>query len=92
MATILDQIIQHKRREVAERQSIVPVKLLESSLYFSTKPLSLRHYLLREIERHYCRIQAQVAFEGLDKSVRARGAHYLGLHAGRCVGPVGAHG
>lgn len=48
MATILDQIILNKRREVAERQSIVPVKLLERSLYFGTKPLSLRHYLLRE--------------------------------------------
>ena len=29
MATILDQIIEHKRREVAEHQSLVPVKLLE---------------------------------------------------------------
>ncbi|MBC6989104.1 indole-3-glycerol phosphate synthase TrpC [Hymenobacter sp. BT491] len=47
-ATILDQIIAHKRREVAERQSLVPVKLLERSLYFENQPLSLRKYLLRD--------------------------------------------
>ncbi|GGF13352.1 indole-3-glycerol phosphate synthase TrpC [Hymenobacter cavernae] len=46
--TILDQIITHKRREVAERQSLVPNKLLERSLYFGSTPLSLRKYLLRE--------------------------------------------
>ncbi len=46
--TILDKIIAHKRREVADRQSLVPVKLLETSLYMEATPLSLRRYLLRE--------------------------------------------
>ena len=46
--TILDTIIAHKRKEVAARRELVPVKLLESSLYFRSKPLSLRQYLLRE--------------------------------------------
>lgn len=46
--TILDNIIAHKRREVADRQSLVPLKLLEQSLYMEAKPLSLRHYLLRD--------------------------------------------
>lgn len=45
---ILDQIIAHKKQEVAERQSLYPVKLLEKSLYFETPVVSLRKYLLRE--------------------------------------------
>jgi indole-3-glycerol phosphate synthase len=44
---ILDQIIAHKRTEVAERKSLYPVKLLESSIYFQTPPVSLKKYLLR---------------------------------------------
>ena len=47
-STILDTIIAHKRREVASRRELVPVKLLETSLYFNSQPLSLRKYLLRE--------------------------------------------
>jgi indole-3-glycerol phosphate synthase len=44
---ILDQIIAQKRTEVAERKSLYPVKLLESSIYFQTQPVSLKKYLLR---------------------------------------------
>ncbi len=44
---ILDQIIAHKRTEVAERKSLYPVKLLEKSIYFSTPAVSLKKYLLR---------------------------------------------
>ena len=48
MSTILDTIVAHKREEVASRRELVPVKLLETSLYFQSQPLSLRKYLLRE--------------------------------------------
>ena len=48
MSTILDTIIAHKRKEVASRRELVPFKLLETSLYFQSRPLSLRQYLLRE--------------------------------------------
>ena len=48
MPTILDNIILNKRREVAERQSLIPRKLLERSLYFESAPLSLRRYLRRD--------------------------------------------
>lgn len=48
MSTILDTIVAHKRKEIASRRELVPVKLLESSLYFRSQPLSLRQYLLRE--------------------------------------------
>jgi indole-3-glycerol phosphate synthase len=44
---ILDEIIAHKRAEVAERKSLYPVKLLESSIYFNTQPVSMKKYLLR---------------------------------------------
>ena len=47
-STILDTIIAYKRKEVASRRELVPVKLLETSLYFNSQPLSLRKYLLRE--------------------------------------------
>ena len=48
MTTILDNIITHKRREVAERRELVPVKRLEQSLYMASQPLSLRRYLRRD--------------------------------------------
>ncbi|ALW86427.1 indole-3-glycerol phosphate synthase [Hymenobacter sedentarius] len=46
--TILQTIVAHKRKEVATRRELVPVKLLESSLYFNSQPVSLRQYLLRD--------------------------------------------
>jgi len=45
---ILDKIVDSKRRQVSEKKSLFPVKLLERSIYFETKPLSLKKYLLRE--------------------------------------------
>lgn len=45
--SILDKIINNKRIEVEERKSLYPVKLLERSIYFNTKPVSLKQYLLR---------------------------------------------
>ena len=47
MSTILDTIVAHKRQEIAQRRELVPIKLLETSLYFNSQPLSLRQYLLR---------------------------------------------
>jgi indole-3-glycerol phosphate synthase len=44
---ILDQIIEHKIKEVAERKSLYPIKLLEQSVFFATKPLSLKKYIQR---------------------------------------------
>lgn len=44
---ILDQIIEHKRKEVAERKSLYPVKLLEQSIFFSSPTVSLRKYIQR---------------------------------------------
>jgi indole-3-glycerol phosphate synthase len=45
---ILDEIIAHKRKEVEETKSLYPVKLLEKSIYFKTKPVSLKTYLLKK--------------------------------------------
>jgi len=45
---ILDEIIQHKRIEVAERKSLYPVKLLEQSIYFQSPVVSLKKYVQRE--------------------------------------------
>lgn len=45
---ILDQILEHKRKEVDEKKSLYPIKLLEQSIYFPTKPVSLRKYIQRE--------------------------------------------
>lgn len=46
--SILDQILEHKRKEVGERKSLYPVKLLEQSIYFPTQPVSLKKYIQRE--------------------------------------------
>ncbi len=56
----LEKIITHKKEEVSERRSLYPTRLLERSLYFETKPVSLTKYLKRsdksgiiaEIKRH----------------------------------------
>ncbi|HEY9048576.1 MAG TPA: indole-3-glycerol phosphate synthase TrpC [Ohtaekwangia sp.] len=45
---ILDEIIAYKRKEVEERKSLYPVKLLENSIYFSTLPVSMKKYIRRE--------------------------------------------
>lgn len=45
---ILDQIIEHKRKEVGERKSLYPVKLLEQSIFFPSQPVSLTKYVKRE--------------------------------------------
>lgn len=45
---ILAEITAYKRREVAERKELFPVKLLEQSIYFPTPPVSFRKYLLRD--------------------------------------------
>lgn len=45
---ILDEILAHKRKEVDERKSLYPVKLLEQSIYFKTQPVSMRKYIQRE--------------------------------------------
>jgi indole-3-glycerol phosphate synthase len=47
MKNILREIVDHKRSEVEERQELHPVKLLEKSIYFESKPVSLRSYLQR---------------------------------------------
>jgi len=47
MSTILDQIVQTKRQEIAERKKLVPTALLERSIYFQSQPVSLRRYLQR---------------------------------------------
>lgn len=46
--TILDEILEFKRKEVAERKGLYPVRLLEQSIYFETPVVSLRKYLQRE--------------------------------------------
>ena len=44
---ILNQIIEHKRKEVAERNSLYPPKLLEQSIYFGSPTVSLKKYIQR---------------------------------------------
>ncbi len=46
--TILEEIIAHKKTEVEDRKSLYPVKLLEKSVYFPGKAISLKHYLSRK--------------------------------------------
>ncbi len=45
---ILDQIIEHKRKEVSERKELYPVKFLEQSIFFGIQPVSLKKYIQRE--------------------------------------------
>lgn len=45
---ILNKIIAHKKKEIARNREIDPIKYLENSIYFQTKPVSLKKYLLRK--------------------------------------------
>lgn len=45
---ILDQIIAKKNQEITERKSLYPIKLLEKNIYYTSQPVSLKKYLLRE--------------------------------------------
>ena len=45
--TILDEIVLNKQKEVEERKQLYPVKLLEQSIYFGTKPVSMKRYIQR---------------------------------------------
>lgn len=45
---ILEKIIVHKEKEVAEKSSLVPVKLLEKSTYFEAKTVSMKKYVQRQ--------------------------------------------
>jgi indole-3-glycerol phosphate synthase len=42
---ILDKIIAHKKQEVAEKSSLVPVKLLEKSIFFDSEVVSMKEYI-----------------------------------------------
>lgn len=44
---ILEKIVAHKKKEVAQRKSLYTEKLLEQSIYFEGKPVSLKKYLTR---------------------------------------------
>ncbi len=45
---ILEKIVEQKRKEVAERKSLYPVKLLEQSIFFGSPTVSLQKYILRK--------------------------------------------
>lgn len=45
--SVIEKIVAVKKKEIAERQELYPVKRLERSMYFDTPVVSLRKYLLR---------------------------------------------
>ncbi|MEM6641384.1 MAG: indole-3-glycerol phosphate synthase TrpC [Bacteroidota bacterium] len=45
---ILSEIVAYKKKEVAERKSLYPTKLLEKSKFFEGQPVSLKKYIQRE--------------------------------------------
>jgi len=44
---MLDKIISDKRQLVKEKKELVPIKLLEKSIYYESKTVSLKDYILR---------------------------------------------
>ena len=45
---ILEKIVAQKKKEVVERMSLYPVKLLEQSIFFASPTVSLKEYVLRK--------------------------------------------
>jgi indole-3-glycerol phosphate synthase len=64
--TILEEIIANKKTEVEERKSLYPVKLLERSVYFPGKVISLKHYLNRKDK---CGIIAEIKRRSPSKGI-----------------------
>jgi len=56
---ILDKIIEFKRKEVAEKKSLVSVKELEQSAY----AIIIETFNRERQEWHYCRDQKKIAFK-----------------------------
>ncbi|MCY4419406.1 MAG: indole-3-glycerol phosphate synthase TrpC [Cytophagales bacterium] len=48
MKNLLNDIIIHKKQEIAKKEALIPIKKWEESLFFETPPLSLISYLGRE--------------------------------------------
>ncbi|NNF23087.1 MAG: indole-3-glycerol phosphate synthase TrpC [Saprospiraceae bacterium] len=44
---ILDNILASKKKEVESRKELIPIKLLERSIYFNSQPISLKKYIQR---------------------------------------------
>lgn len=42
---ILEKIISHKNKEVKERKSLVPIKLLEKSIFYNNQAVSMKKYV-----------------------------------------------
>ena len=90
MSGILAEILKHKRSEVAERKELYPIKLLEKSVFFSSKPVSLTSYLERsdkvgviaEIKRRSPSkgdINKYISVEGLSLGYMQAGASALSI-------------
>lgn len=47
MNTILDKIVAYKKKEIATRKTLVPIQLLEQSIYFESTVVSLVEFLNR---------------------------------------------
>jgi indole-3-glycerol phosphate synthase len=63
---ILEKIIANKHKEVEERRSLYPVKLLERSIYFESPAVSLKKYLLRKDKNG---IIAEIKFKSPSKGI-----------------------
>src|SRR6188508_3351427 len=45
---ILDEIVARKRTEIQQNKDLYPIKLLERSIFFETKCISIKNYLSRK--------------------------------------------
>jgi indole-3-glycerol phosphate synthase len=45
---ILEKIVEQKKKEVAERKNLYPIKLLEQSIFFASPTVSLKKYIQRK--------------------------------------------
>jgi indole-3-glycerol phosphate synthase len=84
---ILTQIIEHKRKEVAERKALYPVRLLEQSIYFQSPTVSLKKYIQRPDKPG---IIAEIKRKSPSRGV-INGTNFSGLHASRRLGIVGSY-
>ncbi|MCO6429318.1 MAG: indole-3-glycerol phosphate synthase TrpC [Deltaproteobacteria bacterium] len=76
---ILEKIVADKKREVSASKELYPVKLLEKSIYFDTRPVSLKEYLRREDK---CGVIAEIKRKSPSRGVMKRSVNVEALSIG----------